>query len=174
MKTDRGHKHLDTSKSYNMTMQKENVVKHPKHIINRVQMIRFILCTEMYLYIGCCKSFWLHYLLWFNKICSITLRISASSPHPSTFSKQAEPQEPGNKSRFDNTLYECDGGNWWSILFWSLIILTYPPSAPSCNQSHIYLFWPNFSVNILKTYNLVKLQQFKLTYGIAQNYRTGH
>lgn len=35
MKTDRGHKHLDTTESYNKTMQEEKALKHPKYLINR-------------------------------------------------------------------------------------------------------------------------------------------
>lgn len=35
MKTDRGHKHLDITESYNKTMQEEKALKHPKYLINR-------------------------------------------------------------------------------------------------------------------------------------------
>lgn len=49
-------------------------------------------------------------------------------------------------------------------LFWSLMILTYPPCAPTCNQGHIYLLRSNFCMDILKAWYSVKCLRLILTY----------
>jgi hypothetical protein len=150
---------------------------------------------EAYLYIGCCIPFWLQYLLWLDEVCGITLWISSSSPHTSTFSSKINLMNyysimgieflKNNKSRYKviekNYLHilRCVSvvlieGNLWTILFWCLVNLTYPTRAPTCNQGHIYLLWPNFCMDILKTWYLVKLQQLTLSRRIHRVSKKNH